>query len=267
MNRPGLHGRDEPRGPRSSPQHQRGAPHGHAIHLDKTTTSTPEPFIAGSADFGPGRRKLFGNSADDHVTVHDPGPTEADVAPGPATAARPRRAQAGARRSSPKPQEGRQMATTFDSISAPRGGRSVAGYGTYDQAQHAVDHLSDNGFPVENADIIGSDLRLVEHVTGRITTGRAALAGAGTGAWLGLFFGLLVGLFTTGPTWVGLLLGGLVIGAVWGAIFGFFAQWATGGRRDFSSERGIVAGRYDVVVPDEHAERARELLAQLPSHR
>jgi len=155
------------------------------------------------------------------------------------------------------------MATTFDSISAPRGGRSVAGYGTYDQAQHAVDHLSDNGFPVENADIIGSDLRLVEHVTGRITTGRAALAGAGTGAWLGLFFGLLVGLFTTGPTWVGLLLGGLVIGAVWGAIFGFFAQWATGGRRDFSSERGIVAGRYDVVVPEAHGERARALLAGL----
>jgi hypothetical protein len=156
------------------------------------------------------------------------------------------------------------MATTFDSISPPRADRPVASYASYEQAQHAVDHLSDNGFPVENADIVGSDLRLVEHITGRLTTGRAALAGAGTGAWFGLFFGLLVGLFTTGPTWLGLLLGGLLIGAAWGAIFGFFAQWATGGRRDFSSERGIVAGRYDVVVADEHADRAHALLAQLP---
>jgi hypothetical protein len=155
------------------------------------------------------------------------------------------------------------MTTTFDSISPARAGRSVAGYQIYDKAQKAVDHMSDNGFPVENADIVGSDLRLVEHITGRLTSGRAALAGAGTGAWFGLFFGLLVGLFTTGPTWLGLLLGGLLIGAAWGAIFGFFAQWATGGRRDFSSERGIVAGRYDVVVADEHAERARALLAKL----
>ena len=156
------------------------------------------------------------------------------------------------------------MATTFDSTSPPRADRPVASYETYDQAPHAVDYLSDNGFPVENADIVGSDLRLVEHITGRLTSGRAALAGAGTGAWFGLFFGLLVGLFTTGPTWLGLLLGGLVIGAAWGAILGFFAQWATGGRRDFSSERGIVARRYDVVVADEHAERAHALLEQLP---
>ena len=155
------------------------------------------------------------------------------------------------------------MASTLGPSIAPRAGRSVGSYATYDDAQRAVDHLSDRGFPVENADIIGSDLRLVEHVTGRLTTGRAALAGAGTGAWLGVFFGLLVGLFTTGPAWLGLLLGGLVIGAVWGALFGFFAQWATGGRRDFSSERGLVAGHYDVVVADAHAQRARELLAQL----
>ena len=155
------------------------------------------------------------------------------------------------------------MAATLDATTAPRAGRTVASYATYDDAQRAVDHLSDQGFPVENADIIGSDLRLVEQVTGRLTKGRAALAGAGSGAWFGLFFGLLVGLFTTGPTWLGLLVGGLVIGAVWGALFGFFAQWATGGRRDFSSERGLVAGRYDVVVADDHAERARALLAQL----
>ena len=37
------------------------------IHLHQTTTSTPEQFIAGLTDFGPGRSKLFGNSADDYL--------------------------------------------------------------------------------------------------------------------------------------------------------------------------------------------------------
>ena len=52
------------------------------IHFSYTTTSTPEQFIAGLADFGPGRSKLFGNSADEYLEVHDLGPTHADVTEG-----------------------------------------------------------------------------------------------------------------------------------------------------------------------------------------
>jgi hypothetical protein len=52
------------------------------IHLKQTTTSTPEQFVAGLTDFGPGREKLFGNSADDYLKVHDQGPGEADVTEG-----------------------------------------------------------------------------------------------------------------------------------------------------------------------------------------
>ena len=154
------------------------------------------------------------------------------------------------------------MATpTTDIGSTPSGGETVATYNSYEDAERAVDYLSDNGFPVENAQIVGSNLHLVEQVTGRVTSGRAALAGAGSGAWFGLFIGLLVGLFTTGPTWVGLVLGGLLIGAVWGAIFGFIAHYAMRGRRDFASARALVAERYDVLVTAE-AERARTLIAQ-----
>ena len=43
------------------------------IHLHQTTTSTPEQFIAGLTDFGPGRAKLFGNSTDDYLRVHREG--------------------------------------------------------------------------------------------------------------------------------------------------------------------------------------------------
>jgi hypothetical protein len=52
------------------------------IHLHETTTATPEQYIAGLSDFGPGRSELFGNSADDYLKVHDQGPTEADVTEG-----------------------------------------------------------------------------------------------------------------------------------------------------------------------------------------
>ena len=52
------------------------------IRLHETTTSTPEQFVAGLTDFGPGRSKLFGRSADKYLKVHDRGPTQADVTEG-----------------------------------------------------------------------------------------------------------------------------------------------------------------------------------------
>jgi hypothetical protein len=52
------------------------------LHFHETTTSTPEQFIAGLTDFGPGRSKLFGNSADQYLKVHQRGPSDADVTEG-----------------------------------------------------------------------------------------------------------------------------------------------------------------------------------------
>jgi len=52
------------------------------IHFKKTTTATPEQFIAGLTDFGPGRAKLFGNSSDDYLKVHEKGANYADVTEG-----------------------------------------------------------------------------------------------------------------------------------------------------------------------------------------
>ena len=52
------------------------------IHLYQTTTSTPEQYIAGLTDFGPGRSKLFGNSVDDYLKVRDRGRSQADVTEG-----------------------------------------------------------------------------------------------------------------------------------------------------------------------------------------
>jgi hypothetical protein len=52
------------------------------IHLHRTTTSTPEQYVAGLTDFGPGRSKLFSNSADGYLKVHQRGRTSADVTEG-----------------------------------------------------------------------------------------------------------------------------------------------------------------------------------------
>src|ERR1700757_2639278 len=52
------------------------------IRFRQPTTATPDQFIAGLTDFGPGRSKLFGNSADAYLKVHHQGSTRADVTEG-----------------------------------------------------------------------------------------------------------------------------------------------------------------------------------------
>ena len=52
------------------------------IHLHQTTTSTPDQVLAALIDFGPGRSKIFGNSADEYLKVHHRGPSDADVTEG-----------------------------------------------------------------------------------------------------------------------------------------------------------------------------------------
>ena len=52
------------------------------IRLHQTTTATPEQFLAGLTDFGPGRSKIFPNSGDGYLKVHDQGPSQADVTEG-----------------------------------------------------------------------------------------------------------------------------------------------------------------------------------------
>jgi hypothetical protein len=124
----------------------------------------------------------------------------------------------------------------------------IASYDRYVDAQWAVDTLSDRGFPVERVSIIGSDLRLVEKVTGRLTVARAALAGALTGAWIGLLVGLV---FSIVSPWILTPIAyGVLIGIGFGALWGAVAHALTRGIRDFASLQGLQAGRYDVVATD-----------------
>ena len=118
-----------------------------------------------------------------------------------------------------------------------RPSRTIATFGSYEEAERVVDFLSDHGFPVERTAIVGRDLEYVEQVTGRMTYARAALAGALNGAVIGVLIGWLFALFNwfdpvVSAFW--LVVDGLWFGALVGALMGLVMHALSGGRRDFS---------------------------------
>jgi len=142
--------------------------------------------------------------------------------------------------------------------------QSLAVYDDYEAAQRAVDFLSDNKFPVEQCMIVGTDLKRIERITGRLTTGRVATGGLLSGIWLGLFVGLIFALFDTGSNAVAVVASTMAFGAVFGVIWALVGYAATRGHRDFSSVTSVVATKYEVLVEHKVAQQARDLLAQLP---
>jgi hypothetical protein len=142
--------------------------------------------------------------------------------------------------------------------------QSLGVFDKYEDAQRAVDYLSDKEFAVQNCMIVGTELKQVERVTGRLTYSRAALAGAASGAWMGLFVGLLLSLFSTGGSALAAILTGVLIGVMFGMAFGLAGYAASGGRRDFTSVSQVVATRYEVLVEHRLLAEAQQLLTDLP---
>ena len=139
-------------------------------------------------------------------------------------------------------------------------------YSTYQDAERAVDYLSDNKFPVERVSIVGRDLEFVERVTGRMTYGGAALRGALSGALVGVLVGWLFAVFSWFDPVIGwgwLILDGLWFGAVVGALFGLLSHAMLGGRRDFASIGAMRANRYELLVDDEVAAEAERLISRI----
>jgi len=145
-------------------------------------------------------------------------------------------------------------------LPTPPSGWPVGSFGTYAEAQRAVDHLADHAFPVEDVTIVGVDLMLVERVLGRLTWGRVLASGAASGVWMGLFVGALLAYFERNT---GALIVGLVAGVLFSVLFAALGYAVQHGRRDFTSASQLVAGRYDVLSQPRNAERARSMLAEL----
>ncbi|KQV08485.1 general stress protein [Leifsonia sp. Root112D2] len=160
---------------------------------------------------------------------------------------------------------GRRGQAAFPTL--PRG-EVVGTYETYPEAQSAVDVLARADFPVNKLSIVGSDLKTVERVTGKLSWGRVALAGAASGAWLGIFFGLLLVIFSP-TTNFGFIIAAVLIGAGFGMLFGVVSYAINRRRRDFTSMTQVLASSYQVIVAPDLANRARNLIGQgdaAPAH-
>jgi hypothetical protein len=141
--------------------------------------------------------------------------------------------------------------------------QSLAIYDDYATAQKTVDFLADKKFPVEHCMIVGTDLKRIERITGRLTTGRVALGGLLSGIWIGIFVGLIFALFTE-ESFVGILVSCALLGALFGVIWALLGYAMTRGQRDFSSVTQVVATKYEILVEHKVAAQARELIAELP---
>lgn len=140
-------------------------------------------------------------------------------------------------------------------------GETVASYGTYLEAQRAVDHLADSQFPVQNVTIVGTDLQMVERVLRRLSYPSVALGGFASGAWFGLFVGLILTMFSS--TASSLFLPAILFGGAFGLLFSVITYSFSRGRRDFTSTSQIVATSYSVLCASEQAGKARQLLAPI----
>jgi hypothetical protein len=142
---------------------------------------------------------------------------------------------------------------------------SLGVYDSYDDAQRAVDYLSDHEFPVQDVLIVGTDLKQLERVTGRLTRGRVIGGGALSGAWLGLFIGTIFALFEPGGFNIVSVLATMAFGSLFGVIWTAVVYRFTsgGGQRDFTSVSLVVAAKYEVLCEHKHAQRGRELLVEM----
>ncbi|WP_435202905.1 general stress protein [Janibacter sp. GS2] len=140
---------------------------------------------------------------------------------------------------------------------------SLSTYDTYAEAQRAVDFLADKEFPVEDVMIVGTDLKQVERVSGRLTTRKVLLGGLLSGIWIGVFVGVIFAMFDGGEGLLQRMVSTVLIGAVFGLVWAWLGYRSTGGERDFTSVSQVVASRYEVLTEHRHAQRARELLDEL----
>jgi hypothetical protein len=124
-----------------------------------------------------------------------------------------------------------------------------------------VDLLADNDFAVQNTMIVGTDLKLMERVTGRKSWGRVLMNGVFSGMWMGLFIGLLFSLIQPQQfvlTLVSSILMGIVFFTIWSAISYAMSR----GERDFTSMTATIPMQYELMVEHSHADKARQILQQ-----
>ena len=138
-------------------------------------------------------------------------------------------------------------------------GTTVAEFEQYLEAVQYVDKLVGADFPTAMVAIVGSDLKTVERLQGKLSYAKVALNGAVAGSWMGLIFGIL---FSGSPDATGALNfssvgSSIFIGAGAIMLLNVIRFSLTKNKRQFLSSSMVVASRYEVIVPNELADQAR----------
>ncbi|UVY85459.1 hypothetical protein NLU66_07690 [Brachybacterium sp. NBEC-018] len=139
--------------------------------------------------------------------------------------------------------------------------RSLGVYSTYAEVQAVVDALADRQFPVQNTMIVGTDLKLIERVTGRRTWGKVIGQGVLSGVWMGLFIGLILMFLNPGGS-VAAVVSSVLLGIIFFTVWAVIGYAMTGGKRDFTSMTATIPMQYELMVEHSHAEQARRVLAE-----
>ena len=142
----------------------------------------------------------------------------------------------------------------------------IANFKQYTDALAYVDNLIKHNFPAGSVAIVGSDLRTVERIRGKVTYARLAIGGAVTGSWVGLAFGLVFGggsaasqaELVSATAGVGQ---SVVVGAGLGMLFNVIRYSMSRNKRGFVSQSSVVASKYQVQVPAALADQARAVPA------
>ena len=138
-------------------------------------------------------------------------------------------------------------------------GQTVASFSSYERAQKAVSSLIAADVPARQIAIVGTGLRSVERVTGRLGYATAARSGAINGLLLGLLFSAILVIGSPSvpiQAFVGVLFVGIAIGMLLSLVtFAFVRR-----RRDYASVTQVIADHYEVTVAAANAMRARQVL-------
>ena len=145
-------------------------------------------------------------------------------------------------------------------------GEVLADFPQYAEAVAYVEKLVRNDFPAGFIAIVGSDLRSVERVRGKMSYARVAFSGAVTGAWIGLIYAFLFGpaidTANIASDANGTLGSAIVIGAGVGMLFNVLRFSLSRSKREFVSQSSIVAAKYQVQVPANMLSQANEAAAK-----
>jgi len=152
------------------------------------------------------------------------------------------------------------MSRKQNTASIPEG-QTLATFADYKLAVTYVESMIENDFPARLVSIIGTDLKSVESIKGKLGYGRVALSGALTGSWLGMFFGLVFGATGAEAILLTNITAGVVIGAGIGMLINVIRFSLTKNRRGFISGQMVVAKKYEVVVPKEQLQLAKKAVA------